>query len=131
MPTVQFSHVDELNQTVASHSTRVRGGDSQMVIRSRTYPETYGSQNVGGVMAMGQSEADFDDEEAEFRKVYTIILKQGGFGKTMVSHPFMSAVQTANRKMLVADRLVHAASNVRTIPIFPATAHLNTLIGRT
>ena len=50
--TVPFSDVDELlaalddlslNQTVASHSTRIRGGGGQMVMRSRAYPKTYGS----------------------------------------------------------------------------------------
>eukprot|EP00904_Undaria_pinnatifida_P007825 jgi/Undpi1/4172/HiC_scaffold_16.g07539.m1 len=76
------------NQTVASRSTRIRGGDSQMATRSRTYPKTYGSQTLGGVMAVDQSEADFEDEEAEFRKVYTIMQKQGVFGKNNDEPPF-------------------------------------------
>ena len=97
MRTVPFSDVDKLlaalddlsqNQTVASRSTRIRGGDSQMATRSRTYPKTYGSQTLGGVMAVDQSEADFEDEEAEFRKVYTIMRKQGVFGKTNDEPPF-------------------------------------------
>ena len=96
MRTVPFSDVDELlaalddlslNQAVASHSTRIRGGDSQMVMRSRTYPKTYGSQKLGEVTAVDQSKADLEDE-AEFRKVYTIMQKQGGFGKNNDEPPF-------------------------------------------
>ena len=90
MRTVPFSDVHELltalddlslNQTVASHSTRIRGGDRQMVTRSRTHPKPYGSQTLGGV-SVDQSKADFEDEEAEFCQLW------GGFGKNIDEPPF-------------------------------------------
>ena len=71
-----------MNQTVASYSTPVNGGRAAGAFR---HPEgvgrgrvssTYRGHNFGGVSAIESNGVDFEDEEAEFRVIFAIIMQR-------------------------------------------------------
>lgn len=66
------------NQTQAVSSARLRLG----VYQEKTYAPGAASRRYGGVLSvLGQAGSAYEDLEDEFRKVYTVLQQQGGFGK--------------------------------------------------